>query len=1407
MLGDERWVEVTSSQFPHEAEGLVLIRALLPDEPPFRVWTNFEFRDDQGKWHEVDAIILGRRRMHLVELKYYSGTLRGNDHQWLRDGHRAEDSPLKLARRKAQRLASRLRDELQRLAQERRTQIPDLRLVAPYVQESVFLHHPQLRCTLPMASRQDLFCPDGLEADTGLPAISSRLLEPAEADARYSISTNRSEIIAQLMERIGAVQRRQREAGSWIIDDQPIDEGDGWQDWPAYHRVTREEHARIRFLVSPPGTSVDDQRRRRQIAEHEFRAVQSLNHDGILRPRDLVETELGVGLVYPLSTEFRRLDLWLADHPEGVPLATQLDLLRQIGEAIGYAHRHRVVHRDLTPAAVLVRDRADGSIQVVVADWQTAGRTGGTTTGPGARLVTMLGTSILNLVHGADAAGRGVYQAPEGVWLREVDRIKLDVFALGAVAYNLLTRRPPAADTNALRERLQRDKGLDLAADLPQVLSSLRTLILDATRPAVGDRLASIGAFLDKLAEVERAVAEPDQAEEIDPLKALPGMVFRSRYRLQRRLGTGSTAVALLTADEHDDGKPVVLKVALDNAAGRRLAAEAEVLRGLTHPRIARLVDGPFYLGERNALAVQFAGDQTLSDLLTGRGRLSLDLLERYGTDLLEAVATLETAGVDHRDIKPANLGLHTNPGDRTRHLMLFDFSLAREDPRATGAGTLGYRDPWLGMSGRNRFDSAAERYSAAVVLYEMAAGQPPIYGDGASDPVATGADLVNPPDRFDPSVAAGLVEFFAAALAPKATDRVDTAGQMLDSWKRIFAPVPRETPGDAHERAARATAATDLREAGLSVRALSALEPFGVTTVGDLVALDPVQLNRMRGAADATRKEVKTRAKQWRDRLGTAATAFMVPGALPNPRAAAETLAAAFSAETRSKRASAVRFLLGLEGAVDAFIPQGDLGEAVQASRQRGPQLVAEMQRVWADDAAGREILDALRDAVDRGLRELGGVATVDELTAEIRSVLAPGDARDQRIAAGLLRIALDRASELDRAEALDEPFSRRRRDGRLLLLASRPELITAAELLGREVDLLVAAAQTGTERLVPPGRAAEQLRNALSAALDPAAIADLLTVDPARLVRLGAAVSQDAAVAGSGALYRRDLPLTDAVAFTLAGLAMAQTITAQEIRDRVRARFPALPPVPDRPRLDGLLDEAGLRLLYDDATRVYRSRDLPARVTGLETRVSTVIPGEPTVGEVGGHLAARLADSIRGRSFLALGVDAQHLDRALHLVVARQGAIVVDVTQVLLDTMREQAAQVGLPWETVRAADAAAPGTRDAQGLAALVARVLPAVHDAIDQATRRDAPVLVTETAPLARYGHLSTLSRWSDLAAPRRQAIWLLVPQLHGTTGPLIDGKPLPLGAPGQFVRVDSEWLASTATDHAREGVAP
>ena len=131
------------------------------------------------------------------------------------------------------------------------------------------------------------------------------------------------------MERIGVVQRRQREAGSWVIDEDPLGEGDGWQDWPAFHRVATTERARIRFLVSPPGASATARAKIRQVAEHEYRIMSRLPNGRLLRPRDMVENDLGVGLVYPLDERYQRLDLYLADNAGQVSAEEQMSLLRQ----------------------------------------------------------------------------------------------------------------------------------------------------------------------------------------------------------------------------------------------------------------------------------------------------------------------------------------------------------------------------------------------------------------------------------------------------------------------------------------------------------------------------------------------------------------------------------------------------------------------------------------------------------------------------------------------------------------------------------------------------------------------------------------------------------------------------------------------------------------------------------------------------------------------------------------------------------------------------------------------------------------------------------------------------------------------------------------------------------------------
>ena len=81
-LSSNRWHTIAESQFPWERDALDYLRERLPDQEPFRAWSNFEFIADDGSVYEVDLVVLtaagfppdrdqepsghgGRRRSHL----------------------------------------------------------------------------------------------------------------------------------------------------------------------------------------------------------------------------------------------------------------------------------------------------------------------------------------------------------------------------------------------------------------------------------------------------------------------------------------------------------------------------------------------------------------------------------------------------------------------------------------------------------------------------------------------------------------------------------------------------------------------------------------------------------------------------------------------------------------------------------------------------------------------------------------------------------------------------------------------------------------------------------------------------------------------------------------------------------------------------------------------------------------------------------------------------------------------------------------------------------------------------------------------------------------------------------------------------------------------------------------------
>nr|NLI49791.1 BREX system serine/threonine kinase PglW [Propionibacterium sp.] len=1408
---DDRWVEVTPSQFPHEAEGLKLVRDLLPARAPFRAWSNFEFRDDRGTWSEVDLLLLTPSGLHLLELKYYAGRLRGTDQWWLRDGHRAEDSPLLLANRKAKRLRSKLMAAFDDWA---RRQPPDpLRPKAseaiPFIQAGVFLHHPDFVCELPYAARRDLYGLPNDRARSGLNPITDLFTAPARPG-----TTIYERGVVGMMRLIG-LRAHQRETGAYVLDARPLEDGPGWQDWLATHKHLRDQRRRIRFRVAPEGSPEEARRRLRLLAAHEMHVMQRLTHDAILRPEDYVDSELGPGLVYPYDPSWQRLDLWLAAHPRELDFEAQLGLVRDIAEGLQYAHGKNVVHRGLNPRAVLVRTDRHGRLHARLTDWQGVGRTDEATATSATRGVTALaGSDPVNQLAPEERWLRDTFLAPEGAAVGAPGRLRLDVFGLGVLAFFIVTGgRAPATTRADLIARLRDQGGLDVSVELPEAPAALREAILQATAPKVTERLPDVGSFLEALDRAEPAASE----EETDPLDAGPGAVLDGRFTLVSRLGAGSTAVGLLVTDaEAPDARDRVLKVALDDSAARRLDDEADALRHLTHPRIVKLLDGPLTVGGRRALLLESAGRETLATHLGNRERLSLDLLERWGTDLLEAVVALDAAGVTHRDLKPANLGVHKDASHRSKHLKLFDFSLTKAPASDTQAGTRPYLDPFWTPK-RAHYDSAAERYAAAVVLFEMATGHPPVYGDGLSDPASITDEVTIEPGDLDPTARARLTAFFTRALARDHQARHHTAEQMLHEWRSCF-PDSSAVPADADALAEAATADTPLTASGLTARAISALEPLRVTTVGDLALVDPVLLGHLAGSTVVTRQEIRARAKLWRSKFGRRGRRWSVddrPALLDDPADCAETLLAAARGRDRDRAVGLASLLLGVVGSLDANATQAQLAAGLRPAVTRGrvSQLLATLQDRWAADEASKTLLDTLADAADQRLTELGGVATFDELADHLLMLMvsAPeaADPQQTRLAQGLLRCAVERKAALERAESVsgdeDGGWFLRRRDGRPVLVATRADLLDVAEALGRRADALVDEANlTGTDALVPAGRVITQLGAVLDAAASGAPTRSVPPYDGlregTRLARLAARLATRAGASATGELHHRDLSPAAALRLALPAVVPGQLAEAADLRDRVRHRFPDLPALPTRPDLDDLAQRA-LGLLWDEGQRRYRAPQVPGGdTTGLVSRPATRLPtAVPTIGP--GAVGQRLEDSVRSRSFVALGVGAQWLDRFPALLASRYAAIELDLTHVLMDALHATAAQVGVPWSEVLNADADAPGSRSNSGLRALVQRSLPAVRQALDRAlTAPDTdtrPLLLTDPSLLARYDALGLLADWMDLATARPRAVWLVVPQVHGNVGPVVDGRPLPLTAPSQFVTVPPEWIQTHA----------
>jgi tRNA A-37 threonylcarbamoyl transferase component Bud32 len=437
----------------------------------------------------------------------------------------------------------------------------------------------------------------------------------------------------------------------------------------------------LKMILSGDGATAEEERRFREEAEH----VATLDHPHIVPIYEVGEVAGGAGAGRPYFSmkliEGENLAADAARHPGPASAERQRQaarLVAAVARAVHHAHQRQVLHRDLKPANILLG--AQG--QPHVTDFGLAERFSGAAGGP----------SVSGVV------GTPSYMAPEQAAGRKPLTTAADVYALGAILYELLTGRPPfQADTvfEALLRVIQeppppRQLGARLDRDL-------ETVCLKCLEKEPARRYGSAEALADDLERWARG----------EPVLARPAGSLRRALKWVRRR---PAAAALLAVS-------LVAVLALASLlALRGTNAELQRLNGQLEGAVQHASEQRFRAVEQEERARrhQYAADLLLAQRLLEGARHTadtervLELLQRQrprpGQADLRGFEWYYLWRLHHRDRYP----LLGEPFDRSREVPIDSFVRASfaPDDRTLVTG---------GLSGRVHFhdaDSGRQRAS-----------------------------------------------------------------------------------------------------------------------------------------------------------------------------------------------------------------------------------------------------------------------------------------------------------------------------------------------------------------------------------------------------------------------------------------------------------------------------------------------------------------------------------------------------------------------------------------------------------------------------------------------------------------------------------------------------------------------
>ena len=296
-----------------------------------------------------------------------------------------------------------------------------------------------------------------------------------------------------------------------------------------------------------------------------------------------------------------------------------------------------------------------------------------------------------------------------------------------------------------------------------------------------------------------------------------------ARYTQPRLIAAGGMG-RVYRATDSELRRDVAVKVladryAEDEAVRARFRREARAAARLSgNPNIVTIFDVAEYRG-RPLIVMEYLEGGSLEERVRGQGGCPPGQVLAWLEQAAAALDAAHAAGVVHRDIKPGNLLL-----DSRDHLHVGDFGVAS----AAGLGSLTETGTILGTAGYlspeqatgERATPASDRYSLAVVAFELLAGRRPFESDSTTAEAARHATAPVPSIcSLQPDLPPAFDRVFERALAKDPAARYSSAAEFVaelraavhqdagtTAWKMPAQPMPTAVTRVASPRGVRST-------------------------------------------------------------------------------------------------------------------------------------------------------------------------------------------------------------------------------------------------------------------------------------------------------------------------------------------------------------------------------------------------------------------------------------------------------------------------------------------------------------------------------------------------------------------------------------------------------------------------